>query len=77
MYEKNDVLAQVLKRAKEDLGENTKGLPDKPPERGSLDICVYKLAQAYLPFLARRTCIDAGIIPESGTPAKWSHRCQH
>ena len=42
MYEKNDVLAQVLKRAKEDLGENTKGLPDKPPERGSLDICVYR-----------------------------------
>ncbi len=32
------MLAQVLKRTKEDLGENTKGLPDKPPERGSLDI---------------------------------------
>jgi hypothetical protein len=30
------VLAQVLKRAKEDLGENAKGLPDAPPARGKL-----------------------------------------
>ncbi len=27
-----------LKRAKEDLGENAKGLPAAPPDRGSLDI---------------------------------------
>jgi hypothetical protein len=38
MYEENDVLAQVLKRPKDDLGENAKGLPDKPPERGLLNI---------------------------------------
>jgi hypothetical protein len=34
MYEDNDVLAQVLEQAREDLGENPKGLPDKPPDRG-------------------------------------------
>jgi DNA-directed RNA polymerase len=38
MYEENDVLAQVLEQARKDLGENTKSLPDKPPERGALDI---------------------------------------
>jgi len=38
MYEDNDVLAQVLEEARKDLGENGKGLPDAPPERGSLDI---------------------------------------
>jgi DNA-directed RNA polymerase len=30
MYVENDVLAQVLERARKDLGENTKGLPDAP-----------------------------------------------
>jgi DNA-directed RNA polymerase len=38
MYEENDVLAQVLEQAREDLGENAKGLPDKPPASGSFDI---------------------------------------
>jgi DNA-directed RNA polymerase len=38
MYEENDVLAQVLEQARKDLGENAKGLPEKPPERGFLDI---------------------------------------
>jgi hypothetical protein len=38
MYEENDVLAQVLEQAREDLGENTKSLPNEPPARGSLDI---------------------------------------
>jgi DNA-directed RNA polymerase, mitochondrial len=37
MYAKNDVLAQVLAEARDDL-KDPKGLPDKPPERGSLDI---------------------------------------
>jgi hypothetical protein len=32
------VLAQVLEQARKDLGANTKGLPDAPPKRGSLDI---------------------------------------
>jgi DNA-directed RNA polymerase len=38
MYAENDVLAQVLAQACKDLGENAKGLPDKPPPQGSLDI---------------------------------------
>ena len=38
MYEENDVLAQVLDQAREDLAESPKGLPDKPPDRGRLDI---------------------------------------
>ena len=38
MYVENDVLAQVPECAHKDLGENAKGLPDKPPERRSLDI---------------------------------------
>jgi hypothetical protein len=38
LYEENDVLAQVLESAREDLGENAKGLPAKPPEAGSLEI---------------------------------------
>jgi DNA-directed RNA polymerase, mitochondrial len=38
MNEENDVLAQVLEQAKDDLAENAKGLPDKSPERGSLDV---------------------------------------
>ena len=38
LYEKNDVLAQVLECAREDLGEHTKDLPDKAPAQGSLDI---------------------------------------
>jgi DNA-directed RNA polymerase len=38
MYEENDVLAQVIEQAKDDLVENAKGLPDKSPERGSLDV---------------------------------------
>jgi hypothetical protein len=31
-------LAEVLDQARRDLGANMKGLPDKPPESGSLDI---------------------------------------
>jgi DNA-directed RNA polymerase len=38
LYEKNDVLAQVLECAREDLDEHTKDLPDKAPAQGSLDI---------------------------------------
>lgn len=38
MYEEHDVLAEVLAQARKDLGAVTKGLPDKPPPRGSLDI---------------------------------------
>jgi len=38
MYEENDVLDQVLERAREDMGENAKGLPNKPPDGGRLDI---------------------------------------
>jgi len=38
MYEDCDVLAQVLEQARKDLGENAKGLPDKPPKYGDLDI---------------------------------------
>jgi hypothetical protein len=38
MCEDNDVLAQVLEQAQEDLGENAKGPPDAPPERVSLNI---------------------------------------
>jgi DNA-directed RNA polymerase, mitochondrial len=38
MYAENNVLAQVLEQAREDLDENPKGLPDKPPDRGRLDI---------------------------------------
>jgi hypothetical protein len=35
---KNDVLPQVLKQAREDLGENAKNLPVKTPDMGKLDI---------------------------------------
>ena len=38
MYEENDVLAQMLEQARKDVGENAKGLPDKPPKYGDLDI---------------------------------------
>jgi DNA-directed RNA polymerase, mitochondrial len=39
MYEKNDILAQVLEQARKDLTEpNTKRMPSAPPSRGSLDI---------------------------------------
>jgi DNA-directed RNA polymerase, mitochondrial len=38
MYEEHDVLAEVLAEARKDLGAVTKGLPDKPPLRGSLNI---------------------------------------
>ena len=45
MYEENDVvLAQVLERAREDLGENAKTLPETP-ERGKLDIGQVREAQ--------------------------------
>jgi DNA-directed RNA polymerase len=37
MYEENDVLKQVLDQAREDLGENAKGLPEKRPEWGKMD----------------------------------------
>ena len=37
MYAKNDVLAQVLEYARNDL-KDPKGLPAKPPEQGSLKI---------------------------------------
>jgi hypothetical protein len=37
LYEENDVLAQVLKQAREDLGEHAVKLPSKP-EEGGLDI---------------------------------------
>jgi hypothetical protein len=54
MYKDNDVLAQVLEDARKDLGqgENTKGLPDKPPKYGTLDIQgvredEYAFARAY------------------------------
>ena len=33
MYEEHDVLAEVLERARKDIGER----PAEPPERGSLD----------------------------------------
>jgi DNA-dependent RNA polymerase len=38
MYEEHDVLAEVLEQARKDLGENAKGLPAKPLDRGLLDI---------------------------------------
>lgn len=38
MYEENDVLAQVIQQAVQDLGENAKNLPEKPPAPGKLDI---------------------------------------
>jgi DNA-directed RNA polymerase len=39
MYEEHDVLAEVLERARKDLGElNAKRLPSGPPQRGSLKI---------------------------------------
>jgi hypothetical protein len=39
MYEEHDVLAEVLKQARADLGgENTKRLPSAPPQYGSLDV---------------------------------------
>ena len=44
MYEENDVLARVLERAREDLGENAKTLPETP-ERGKLDIGQVRGAQ--------------------------------
>ena len=37
LYEKNDVLAQVLECARRDL-KDAKGLPAEPPKQGSLDI---------------------------------------
>ena len=37
MCEENDVLAQVLEEARKDL-KDPRGLPDKPPARGSLNI---------------------------------------
>jgi DNA-directed RNA polymerase len=37
MYGKNDVLAQALEETRKDLND-PKGLPEKPPERGLLDI---------------------------------------
>jgi DNA-directed RNA polymerase, mitochondrial len=37
LYEKNDVLAQVLECAREDLND-PKGLPAAPPKQGSLKI---------------------------------------
>ena len=52
MYENNDVLAQVLEQARQDLGENerrlgaaAKGLPDKPPDKGCLDIDEVRAAE--------------------------------
>ena len=38
MYKEHDVLAEVLECVRNDVGENAKGLPAAPPDRGSLDI---------------------------------------
>jgi Autographiviridae RNA polymerase len=38
LYQDHDVLQEILDCAREDLGENAKGLPAKPPDRGLLDI---------------------------------------
>jgi DNA-directed RNA polymerase len=38
LYEEHDVLKEVLDQARVDLGEDSKGLPEKPPDRGDLDI---------------------------------------
>ena len=38
MYEKHDVLAEVLDEARADLGGNVKHLPSAPPQYGSLDL---------------------------------------
>jgi hypothetical protein len=37
MYQEHDVLSEVLECARRDL-KDPKGLPDKPPQQGSLDI---------------------------------------
>ena len=39
MYERHDVLAEVLEQARKDLNEaNATRMPSAPPSRGSLDI---------------------------------------
>jgi hypothetical protein len=69
MYEDNDVLAQVLEQAREDLGENPKGLPDKPPDRGRLDIEAVRDAEydVRLSEFNRPQSIGLGSLSASGS----------
>jgi hypothetical protein len=69
MYEEHDALAEVLAQAREDLGENAKGLPDDPHRLGHQASA--GRSYAFCMVATDHCCAAASSIARRGRLAGW------